>query len=184
MRQAQRLRKLFEFVGDWLGIHLEVIISLNSILITDRLPLMGKIRNNSMFNYLLVLCISVMLLLSQAEGFHMHLEHDDHSMSSEPALNVHVVGVHPQSTVHDFDLTNHHDKNQSDHSAAAIDVSTDKLAKKISSLDPLGIVLLFAILFLVSPRLRRLCRHRSGRISFISCYYLLQPPLRAPPFLK
>jgi len=142
---------------------------------------MEKTHKNAMFKYLLVLCLSITLLLSQAEGLHMHLEHDDHSMSSDSAHN---VGVHPQSTVHDFDLTNHHDEHQSDHSAVAIDVSTDKLAKKTNLLDPLVIVVLFAIFFLASPLLRSVGRRRSGRISFISCYYLLQPPLRAPPFLK
>lgn len=111
----------------------------------------------------------------------MHLEHDDHSMSSEPA---HIVGVHPQSTVHDFNLTNHHGEHQGDHSAVAIDVSTDKLAKKTNLLDPLSIVLLFIILFLTSPSLRRLSRQKLCRIFFTSSYYLLKPPLRAPPFLK
>ncbi len=130
---------------------------------------------------MLVLCLSVTLLLSQVVGLHMHLEHDGHSMSSESA---HIVGVHPQSTVHDFDLTNHHGEHQSDHSAVAIDVNTDKLVKKTSLLGPLGIVLLFVILFLANPRLRRLRRQWSGRTSFTSCYYLLQPPLRAPPTLK
>lgn len=142
---------------------------------------MEKIHKNMMFKYLLVLCLSVTLLLSQAEDLHVHLEHDDHSVASDSAHN---VSAHPQSTAHDFDLTNHHDEYQSDHSAVAIDVSTDKLAKKINSFDPLVIVVLFAIFFLASPLLRSVGRQRSGRTSFTSCYYLLQPPLRAPPFLK
>ncbi len=141
---------------------------------------MEKIHKNAMFKYLLVLCLSVTLLLSQTEVLHMHLEHDDHSASD----SAHNVGVHPQSTVHDFYLTNHHDEHQSDHSAVAIDVSTDKLAKKTSLPDALVIVVLFAIFALASPLLRHVSRRRSGRIPFTYYYYLLQPPLRAPPILK
>lgn len=130
---------------------------------------MGKVHKKSIFKYLLILCLSVTLLLSQAEGVHMHLEH---SMSSGAVLNVHVVGVHPKLTVHDFDLTNHHGKHQDNHSAVAIDVGTDKLVNKTNLLDPLAIVLLFIILFLATPRPRRVTRQKLCRISVTSCYYL------------
>jgi hypothetical protein len=137
---------------------------------------MEKNHNHSKFKYLLILCISISLLLSQADRLHMHLEHDDHSMSSG-----HIVGVHPESTVHDFGLTSHHGEHQDNHSAVAIDVSADKLPKKTNSLDPLSLILLFIVFFLTIPRLKRVTRQKLCKISFISCCYLLQPPLRAPP---
>ncbi len=137
---------------------------------------MAKIHNNSTFKYLLVLCLSFTLLLSQADRLHMHLVHDDHSVSSG-----HIIGVHPESTLHDFDLTNHHGEHQDNHSAVAIDISIDQLAKKANLLDLLAIALLFIVLFLITPRLRRVSKQKLCKVPVSSCYYLLQPPLRAPP---
>ena len=145
-------------------------------MITDRLPLMEKVHNNSMFKYLLVLCLSITLLLSQADRLHMHLEHDDHATSSG-----HIPGAHPESTSHDLALTSHHGEHQDTHSAVAIDVSVDKLPNKINSLSSLALALLFTVLFLTIPRLRRVPRQKIYKIPFACCYYLLQPPLRAPP---
>jgi len=145
---------------------------------------MEKVHNNSMFKYLLVLCISITLLLSQVDRLHMHIEHDDHSMSSGHAFNAHIVGIHPESTLHDFDLTNHHGEHQNNHSAVAIDVSADKLPKKTNLLDPLVLALLFIVLFLTVHRLRRVTRQKLCKISFTSCYCSIQPPLRAPPLIE
>lgn len=141
---------------------------------------MGKASNNSMFKHLLVLCLSITLLLAQAGKLHVHLENNDHS---EPSAHVHVessshvLGVHPESTPHDFGLLNHHDN----HSAAAVDVSPEKLLKSTGFINPLAIILLFIGLFLFIPRRASVCRPWFDKTFFPRCYYLLQPPLRAPP---
>jgi hypothetical protein len=142
---------------------------------TDKLLTMGKSRNNLIFKYLLVLCLSITLLLAQSNRFHMHLEHDDPSDTS-----AHVVDMHTASILHDFDLT-HHDGVHEDHHTAAIDLNPDNLIKKINVLNPLSLLLLFVGLFLIMPR--RACTYRQRYYKILSTlgYYLLQPPLRAPP---
>jgi len=134
---------------------------------------MEKYPNNSIFQYLLVLCLSLALVLSQANRLHMHLQHEDHS----PVASGHIVDVHTASTLHDFDLADHHEN----HHPAAIDISPDNLIKKTNLLNPLVLILIFIGLFLYIPRLVCLPRQRRYKTLFIPCSYLLQPPLRAPP---
>ncbi len=133
---------------------------------------MGENHNNPIFKYLLLLCLSITLLLAQTDKLHMHFEHDDHSGSA-----AHVIGVHSESTLHDFDLTNHHD----DHSTVAVDMSPDTLLKNTGLLNPLVIILLVLGFFLCISRRTRVSRQKIYKILFPPCYYLFQPPLRAPP---
>ncbi len=142
---------------------------------------MEKVHNNSMFKYLLVLCLSFTLLLSQVDRWHMHLEHDDHAVSSGHDFDAHIVAAHPESTLHDFGLTNHHDGHQDNHSAVAVDVSTDKLLMRTNLLNSLVLIIFFMMLFQITPRLRNVSRWTLCNIPITSCYYLLRPPLRAPP---
>ena len=134
---------------------------------------MKKHHYNTVLQYLLVLCISSALILSQTNLLHMHLQHDDHSSGA----SVHVINVHTSTLLHDGDLVDHH----GDHHSAAIDVTPDNLVKKTSSLNPLVLILLFLGLILYKPRLICLPWQRSYLTLFTSCYYLLHPPLRAPP---
>ena len=130
-------------------------------------------HNNPVLQYLLILCLSLALILSQTSRLHMHLQHDDHSS----VASGHIVDVHTTTIQHDMDLADHHD----DHHTAAIDINTDNLVKKTSSLNPLVLILLFLGLFLYLSRLINLPRLRRNQTLFTSCYYLLHPPLRAPP---
>jgi len=140
---------------------------------------MQKPRNIWMFKFLLVLCLSFTLLLSQTDRLHVHLVHDD-TMSSECALCAHVADVHPESTLHSFDLTNHHD-NQNDHSANAMSLAKDKLLKKSNLVDPLAFILLFIVVLLSRHLLGIVPKQALSNAPFRSHFYLLQPPLRAPP---
>lgn len=108
----------------------------------------------------------------------MHLEHDDHSGSS-----AHVVDVHPFWTLHDLDLTNHPDGHPADHSAAAVavDVSPDKFLKNTNLLHPLLAIIFFVGLLLCIPRRTSVSRQKIDKALFPPCYYLFQPPPRAPP---
>lgn len=134
---------------------------------------MKKHHNNPVLQYLLVLCISFALILSQTNLLHMHLQHDDHSSG----VSGHVINVHTSTLLHDVDLAGHH----GDHHSAAIDVTPDNLVKKTNSLNPLVLILLFLGLVLYKPLLICLPRQRLYQTLFTSCYYLLHPPLRAPP---
>ncbi len=107
----------------------------------------------------------------------MHTQHDSHSSTTSG----HVLDIHPESTAHDFELTNHHDGHHDDHSATAVDVSPDKLLKNTSLLNPLVVILLFLAFFLCIPGQRRVPKQKLYKILFPPCYYLFQPPLRAPP---
>ena len=137
---------------------------------------MGKIHNNSTLKYLLVLCLSAVLLLAQTDKFHMHLEHDDRS-----GLSTHVFAVHPESTRHDFTLSNHHDSHFADHSSDAVNVSPDTLMKKTNFLNLLLVIVFFTGFLLCIPRRTSVSRQRFYKILIPTCYYLFQPPLRAPP---
>ena len=138
---------------------------------------MGKTYNNPIFQYMFILYLCIALLMAQASGLHMHVQHDDHSSSASG----HIVDIHTASTHHD-DIDTHHHRAQDDHHPAAIDISQDYLVKKTSLLDSLVLIVLFIGLFLFIPRLRRISSQwRYKPPNVIPCYYLLQPPLRAPP---
>jgi len=125
---------------------------------------MQKINNHKMFQYLLILCFSFVLIFLQTNKLHSHLVDDDHAS---------VVSAH----VHDFELINHHGEDYS----TQIDTHSDNLINKVNSLNPLLLILLVSGFFLYIPRLVCLLKKRRYKIRFIACYYLIQPPLRAPP---
>jgi len=129
-----------------------------------------------MGKYLLVLCLSVALILAQTGNFHMHLIHDDHAGSS-----AHVVDIHPISTRHNIDSTNHHGGHSADHSNNAVEVNPEPLLKNANLLSLLIIIVFFIGLFLRVPRQNRVSRQKFDKTLFPPCYYLFQPPLRAPP---
>lgn len=134
-----------------------------------------------MFRYLLILCLSVALLLPQSDKLHMHLEQDDHSVVSEHAIHSHAIDTHPDFHMHDFELTNHNEASLNNHSANAIDMSTEKLLIKASLLSAVIFILFYLISLLSIARLWTVTRQTLCNIPFLSRYYLLQPPLRAPP---
>ena len=144
---------------------------------------MGKIHYTLIFKHLLVLCLSIALIQTQAGKLHMHLVHDSHSGSS-----VHVVGVHLESTQHDVELTHHHenisDGPSKDHSDEAVDVSPDILLKNSKFLSALVGIIFFIGLLLYTPRRMSLAWQRRKNFILPPCYYLFQPPLRAPPLMS
>ncbi len=142
---------------------------------------MHKDHNNSIFQTLLILCLSLVLLLVQTNRLHIHIDHSEQSGSTEPAVYNpavynHVINVHTASIQHDLDFTNHHAENHH----AAIDVSPD--IKKINLLEPLTLIL-FIGFFLIIPRLICIRRQRFNKAHNPLYYYLLHPPLRAPPVI-
>ena len=138
---------------------------------------MGTTSNNPIFQYSFILYLCVALLIAQASGLHLHIQHNDHSL---PASG-HIVDIHIASTHHDNIDTHHHDGAQHGHHTAAIDISQDYLAKKTSSSDPLALMIFFIGFFLLIPRLRRISSQWYYKPPSVTPFYLLQPPLRAPP---
>ncbi len=139
---------------------------------------MGKAYNNPIFQYLFVIYLCIALLMAQASGLHMHVQHDDHSHSS--ATSGHIVDIHIASTLHDID-THHHEVPDGSH-PAAIDISQDYLVKKTSLLNPLAMFVFFIGIFLCVPRLRCVFSRWRYNPPAVNPYYnFLKPPLRAPP---
>lgn len=125
--------------------------------------------DNSLSQYAFIACLSIALLFTQAFNMHRHIQHDDGAASAG-----HIADVHVAASLHDT----HH---QDDHHATAIDLSTDSYVKK-AEMPQLFLLLFFiASIVLCAPRL--LCIHRRylHKIKSVSLYYLLHPPLRAPP---
>ncbi len=137
---------------------------------------MGKTYNNPIFQYLLILYLCITLLLAQASGLHMHVQHDDNSS----ATSGHIVDIHTALTPHDIDT--HHHEAQDDHHPVAIDISQDYLVKKTNLFNDLVLFIFFIGIFLCVPRLRCVfSRWRYKTATINPCCYLLHPPLRAPP---
>ncbi len=131
---------------------------------------MGKTYNNPIFQYMYILYLCIALLIAQASGLHMHVQHDDHSSTASG----HIVDIHTAST--------HQHGTQDDHHSAVIDISQDYLVKKTSLSDPLALIIFFIGLFLLTPQLRRISSQWCYKPPTINpCHYLLHPPLRAPP---
>jgi len=140
---------------------------------------MGKTLNNPIFQYLLIMYLCIALLIAQASGLHMHVQHDNHPSE----VSGHMVDIHTLSTLHNIDRdTHHHGGVQDGHHHAAIDISQDYLIKKTNLLNTLLLIVFFIGIFLYVPRLRYTCeRWRYNTPAINPCYYLVQPPLRAPP---
>ena len=158
---------------------------------TARLRIMEKSPDHSVLRTLLILFLSLALLVAQTNRMHMHLEHDDHAELSwatswvtswAATTDQHIVNVHSTTLLHDFESMYHSDNHNDQHSAA-IDVGPDNLNQKIKLSNPLLLMLLFIGLILFLGRL--VCRLRQAPYikHFTSRYYLLQPPLRAPPLI-
>ncbi|MDT8282874.1 MAG: hypothetical protein RQ982_08695 [Gammaproteobacteria bacterium] len=141
---------------------------------------MGKTCKNLMFQYMFILYLCLALLMAQASGLHMHVQHvDDHSSTTSG----HIIDIHTVSTLHDIDTNAHHyDGVQDNHHPAVIDISQDYLANKTNLLVTLALITFFIGIFLFVPRLRCIdsqWRYKPPTVN--PCYYLLQPLLRAPP---
>jgi len=137
---------------------------------------MRRRHNNSLAKYLLVLCLSITLLLSQTGNLHMHLVHADHAGSS-----THLFELHPESNRHDPDLSNHHDGHPNDHSTFAVDVSPETLLKNTKLLNLLFLIIFLSVFLLRIPPRTSVNRQQFCKTLFPPCYYLFHPPLRAPP---
>lgn len=139
---------------------------------------MDKTCNNPIFRYSFILYLCIALLIAQASGLHLHIQHDDHTSSASG----HIVDIHIASTHHDNIDTHHHDGAQDGHHPATIDITQDYLVKKANQLDPLAVIIFFIGIFLFVPRLLRTnsqWRYKSPAVA--PGYYFLHPPLRAPP---
>lgn len=134
---------------------------------------MRKYANNSFFQYALIASLAIALIFGQVFKLHMHIEHDEASSS---ATSEHTLGMHAAFSLPDITrITDNQDSHPSE-----IKVSPDSVVKKIESFNAYLFLSLFLTLFLGIPALRSIFRQYI-QTKLTSTYYLLCPPLRAPP---
>lgn len=135
---------------------------------------MGRRNNNSVSQYALIVCLGVALLLGQTFKLHMHIQHDE--IPSSPATE-HIVDVHVASSLHNA----HHQDDFQDHHPAEIDISSSGFVKKVELVNPFVLLFFIISIILCVPRLRRIHKKHTSKTERPLSYYLLLPPLRAPP---
>jgi hypothetical protein len=145
---------------------------------------MKKMNNHSSFQYALIACLGATLLFGQMFKLHMHIQHSDDALNAsvEYASAEHVVDVHVSSSLYNTIHDGHHQDDFLDHhNNTDIDISSSEFLK-ISKLLNLFIFLIFVASFILSvPLLQRICKKHISETNQAVRYYLLQPPLRAPP---
>jgi DMSO reductase anchor subunit len=139
--------------------------------------------NNSIFKYVLIACLALMLLVGQVFKLHMHIQHDEANGSPVVGSIVkRVVDVHAITPLHGTSYDSHHqDSAQSHHHFAEIGVSSDGFVKKIGLLNITVFLFLILSVALCLQQLRRIRRKYNSAIENTSSYYFIHPPLRAPP---
>ena len=137
---------------------------------------MGRHNNNSVSRYVLIACLGITLLFGQVFKLHMHIQHD-----GAPASAGHVVDVHAAFSLHDTTYDTHHQDDNQNHHPADIKVSPDSVVKKTQFFNPIVLLFLIAGVILCVPRLQRIRSRYIIKTKLDSLYYLLYPPLRAPP---
>lgn len=142
-----------------------------------RMRLMKKLTHNSAFKYTLIACLAIALIFGQLFKLHMHIEHDDVQTSTSSS---HSMGIHTAFSFIDLEhATAQHDKSQDNH-PSEIKASPDSVVKKIESFTPYLLLFLLIFAFLGLPQLR-IAYIQNIQSKLTSSYYLLNPPLRAPP---
>ncbi len=116
-------------------------------------------------SYLLVAVILSLIIFPS----HMHLHHEESSVSHKHAIDIHI-------SMDQVDKSHHDD-------ATVIDTISDVLIKKLND-NPLApfILLTFVLVLAIAMRVSR--HHRQNYpVHFFKCFYHISPPLRAPPTL-
>ena len=127
---------------------------------------------------MLILYVCFALLIAQAAGLHMHVQHDGHS---SPVVE-HVVDIHAASILHHVEGGDHHLAATTDSHHLTFEVSQNTLVKKMNSSDLIAMLVFYIGLLLLLPRcLSNLKRWRYQSISVKSNCYFINPQLRAPP---
>ena len=140
---------------------------------------MRKNTNNYTHQYALIVYLIIALLLAQTFKLHAHVQHDGTPSSPDTE---HSIDVHMAFSQHNASYDTHHQDDFQDHQhSTEINVSSSSFIKKTQILN------LFALLFFISSIILFIAgivcfqRKSSPRQHKPSGYYLLRPPLRAPP---
>lgn len=125
---------------------------------------------------LLVVSLCLSVLFVQMFQFHMHIGH-----AENVSEHGHLVNIHMESTSHAVSHdTIYQNDTEVDHSAE-LDINPVAVKSKI---DLSKLYLVFLIILTVAFlgfRTRNTFSAYNRKLNFTSLYYLLNPPLRAPP---
>ena len=144
---------------------------------------MRRKNYSTLSKYALIACFAMALLLGQTFKLHIHIGHEDISSSAAS----HIVDVHADkplmhrsshNSIHDHHHEEHLDE---DHHSGEIDLSYSSLLKKSMSLNPFFFFFFIISIILSLPKISRFVRKQDVTLHQSISYYLLQPPLRAPP---
>jgi len=135
---------------------------------------MAIIKGKRIFKDCLALCLCISLIVAQTFKLHVHLDHDEHA----------DAWAHPAMIMHDTIQPVHPDAAPSEHAASAVELGSDKLTKKAGHIIAFVAILLLLTLSWRGLPKNYLCGRAHGRSRLPRCYYLFQPPLRAPPTIK
>jgi hypothetical protein len=138
---------------------------------------MKKRYNNTVFQAVMIACLGVALLFGQTFKVHMHIQHDENPSSAGHSTDVHVASSQ-HDTIYD---TQHQDDFQAHQHPAEIDVSSSSFVKKVEWLTPVVLLFFLISIILCAPQLCRFHRRHNSKKERPPNYYLLHPPLRAPP---
>lgn len=133
---------------------------------------------NRVSQYMFIFCLGIALLFAQTFKLHMHIEHEDTSLTN---TEVHTVDLHAVSYLHEINHnSNHHDDIQQHHNSD-IDVgsTTNNLVKKSQTINPFVFFIFIIFILLCVPLLSRIhtwFEEKKPR-AFSYCF----PPQRAPP---
>ncbi len=131
---------------------------------------------NTISSYAFIVCLGFALLLGQASRLHMHVHHDG---VASPAHNGHSIALHPaysqQDIMYDAQYQNDNER------PAEIEVGSGSLVKKAESFNSFVLLFTFVCISLYILFLSLFRRKQLSRIERPPVYYLLHPPLRAPP---
>lgn len=140
---------------------------------------MEKHTNHYIPQFALIAYLVIALLLVQTFKLHAHIQHD--GTPSSPTTE-HSVDVHMAFSQHDTSYDIHHQDVFQDHlHSAEIDVSSSHFIKKTQLLNPFALLFFITSIILCISGTGRFQRRYYSRQKRPSDYYLLRPPLRAPP---
>ena len=124
--------------------------------------------------YVLVIYVITALLLSQTFKMHAHTQHDD---SNSHAVNAHIAFSQHDTLPGEF----HQDEFDEHYHSSEVEIGNASIVKKTQLLNPFAMLLFIVILVLFTAQICLHQRRQQYKTEKPTNYYLLSPPLRAPP---
>jgi hypothetical protein len=136
-----------------------------------------SLLNSPVLRYVVIICIVTALAFGQFFKLHMHVDHSEEASNQEHEINLHVA---PQSS-HILQDGIHHQDDFHSHSHDVVNFDPTVALSKASVLKQVVAIIVFIIFALQFSQVFRVFKRYTYNDKFKIVYYLLSPPLRAPP---